>query len=94
MEEVRQALSDILMELGFQKRHIKDFAITTDQLGINSINLLRISIYLNEKFGTSLKLRRRNKNSLQDICNQVVQEIASKCKEKSRYDHKSKEGKE
>ena len=86
MEEVRQALADILMELGFQKRHIENFEITTEQLGINSLNLLRISMYLNEKFGTSVKLRRRSKNSLQDICNQVIQEISAKSNEETEDD--------
>lgn len=86
MEEVRQALADILMELGFQKRHIENFEITTEQLGINSLNLLRISMYLNEKFGTSVKLRRRSKNSLQDICNQVIQEMSAKSNEETEDD--------
>lgn len=72
MEEVKMCLLKKLDEMGIGEDIVGDMNVTTEELGLNSLELVNIAATLFEEFGVKLRLLKSDEKNLQDICTEVA----------------------
>lgn len=75
MKSVNDFLSDVLYDSGIEREFTKDMHITTEELGLNSLELVHLSVAIYDEYGVKLKLLKKDNLSLFDVCNEVNQKM-------------------
>ena len=80
MEKVREFLLEQLKKVGIEKEFITSMDMTTEELGLGSIELVNLSVAVIDKFGVNLKLKKKDNRTLESICTEIVEEMESRVK--------------
>ena len=54
--------------------------MTTEELGLGSIELVNLSVAVIDEFGVNLKLKKKDNRTLESICTEIVEEMESRVK--------------
>lgn len=80
MEKVREFLLEQLKKVGIEKEFITSMDMTTEELGLGSIELVNLSVAVIDEFGVNLKLKKKDNRTLESICTEIVEEMESRVK--------------
>lgn len=80
MEEVREFLLEQLKKAGIEEEFITSMDMTTEDLGLGSIELVNLSVAVMDKYGVNLKLKKKDNRTLNSICNSIIEETESRAK--------------
>lgn len=80
MEKVREFLLEQLKKVGIEKEFITSMDMTTEELGLGSIELVNLSVAVIDEFGVNLKLKKKENRTLESICTEIVEEMESRDK--------------
>ena len=80
MEKVREFLLEQLKKVGIEKEFITSMDMTTEELGLGSIELVNLSVADIDEFGVNLKLKKKENRTLESICTEIVEEMESRDK--------------
>lgn len=75
MEEVRKFLLEQLSKAGIEEEFITSMDMTTEELGLGSIELVNLSVALIDEFGVNLRLKKRDNRTLNSICAAIMEEM-------------------
>lgn len=75
MSKIKTCLFNTLGDMGIEKEFITDMNMTTDELGLSSLELVNLAIAFYDEFGIKLRLVKNNVLSLNDLCLQVADKI-------------------
>ena len=80
MEKVREFLLEQLKKVGIEKEFITSMDMTTEELGLGSIELVNLSVAVIDEFGVNLKLKKKENRTWESICTEIVEEMESRDK--------------
>jgi acyl carrier protein len=75
-EEVRNAIEEILTELGIEPESITDPAVLGRELGLDSTDSVEVSLELKRRFGVDVKVQVRGEETVADLRSMVTSAIS------------------
>ena len=75
MRNVNEFLSDVLFDAGIEREFTRDMSITTEELGLNSLELVNLSVAIYDEYGVKIKLLKKDNLSLLDVCSEVNEQM-------------------
>ena len=75
MRNVNEFLSDVLFDAGIEREFTRDMSITTEELGLNSLELVNLSVAIYDEYGVKIKLLKKDNLSLFDVCSEVNEQM-------------------
>ena len=75
MRNVNEFLSDVLFDAGIEREFTQDMSITTEELGLNSLELVNLSVAIYDEYGVKVKLLKKDNLSLFDVCSEVNEQM-------------------
>lgn len=74
-DEIRQALTEILTELGVEPDSIADSAMLGSELELDSTDAVEIGLELKRRFNVTVKVQVKGRETIGDLANLVLAEI-------------------
>lgn len=75
MAKIKACLFNTLGDMGIEKEFITDMDMTTDELGLSSLELVNLAVAFYDEFGIKLRLVKNNSLSLNDLCLKVADKM-------------------
>ena len=75
MAKIKDCLFNTLGNMGIEREYITDMNMTTDELGLSSLELVNLAVAFYDEFGIRLRLVKSNAISLNDLCVKVANKI-------------------
>lgn len=71
-KEVENFIVNKLEDIGIDRADLLNLSVTTKELGLSSLELVDLSLSIEEQYGISLRLVTQEEISIDEICNRII----------------------